>query len=221
MHEIFKKLAWMGDVWILWILVFGSITSFGIMIERWFVFRQNRFQFEKFLEDLIVRLEMGDLSAARQLARSFSTVESRVALAGLSNCSNGLSAMEKAMTAKFILERAHLEKNLIILGTLGNNAPFVGLLGTVLGVIQAFNDLGTSGSSGISVVMSGISSALIATAFGIFVAIPAVAANNYFYTRLKRISAHCQSLIDTMQAHIRYDRSARSFHSKEVEPVLS
>jgi len=90
-----------------------------------------------------------------------------------------------------------------VLGTLGNNAPFIGLLGTVLGVIKAFNDLALSGSSGVSVVMAGISSALVATAFGILVALPAVIANNIFQTELKKKLANTQSLIHLFQVYLK------------------
>ncbi len=220
MNEIFKKLALMGDVWVLWVLVAASIASLGVMIERWQSFRRNKIEFGKFLDDLLKRLNVDDLTGARQIARSYSSVESRVALAGLNHHSKGLVAMEKAMTSKLTLERAQLEKNLIILGTLGNNAPFIGLFGTVLGIIKAFNDLAISGNSGVSVVMSGISSALIATAFGIFVAIPAVAANNYFYSKVRRTMVNCHSLIDAIQAHSA-KKEAFTFHSPEVEMFLS
>ena len=80
------------------------------------------------------------------------------------------------MSSRWLRERLKLDKRLIVLSTLGNNAPFIGLFGTVLGIIKAFNDLAASGQSGVSVVMAGISSALVATAFGILVAIPAVVA---------------------------------------------
>jgi len=202
MDDIFKKLALIGDVWVLWILVAASIGSLGVIIERWWTFRKNRVHFGKFLAELIQRLETEDMAGACQWARSFSGVESRVALAGLSKVAKGPVPVEDAMAATLIMERAHLEKNLTILGTLGNNAPFIGLFGTVLGIIKAFNDLAVSGSGGVSVVMAGISSALIATAFGIFVAIPAVAANNYFQTRLRRIVANGQSLIHIIQVHV-------------------
>lgn len=80
-----------------------------------------------------------------------------------------------------------LEKRLGILATFGNNAPFIGLFGTVLGIIKAFHDLGTSHEFGIRVVMTGISEALVATAMGLFVAIPSVIAYNYFVRRVKKI----------------------------------
>jgi biopolymer transport protein ExbB len=121
----------------------------------------------------------------------------------------GSASVEEAMTSRLVLERSKLEKNLAILGTLGNNAPFIGLFGTVLGIIKAFNDLAISGSSGASVVMSGISSALIATAFGILVAIPAVVANNGFLTSLRKKLANTQSLIHLLQVYLKDETEGR------------
>jgi biopolymer transport protein ExbB len=80
-----------------------------------------------------------------------------------------------------------LEKRLGILATFGNNAPFIGLFGTVLGVMKAFHDLGVSNEFGVRVVMEGISQALVATALGLFVAIPCVIAYNYFVRKVKTI----------------------------------
>ncbi len=81
--------------------------------------------------------------------------------------------------------RIALDKRLGILATFGNNAPFIGLFGTVLGVIKAFNDLGASSEFGVKVVMEGISQALVSTALGLFVAIPSVIAYNYFVRKMK------------------------------------
>ncbi|TAK07959.1 MAG: MotA/TolQ/ExbB proton channel family protein [Candidatus Manganitrophaceae bacterium] len=203
MDEIFHRLALLGDVWILWLLIAASVVSFGVMLERWSVFRINRLDFPRFLEELSGRLEAGDLAGARQAAQKARGVEGRVAAAGLEHFTKGAASVEEAMTSRLVLERAILERNLIILGSLGNNAPFIGLFGTVLGIIKAFNDLAVSGQSGVGVVMVGISSALIATAFGIFVAIPAVAANNVFHIRVKRVSANAQSLIHRVQVYLR------------------
>jgi biopolymer transport protein ExbB len=126
-----------------------------------------------------------------------------VAAAGLERWIMGPEAVEDVMAAALIGERLALEKRLIILGTLGNNAPFVGLFGTVLGIIRSFNDLAVTGSSGVSVVMAGISAALVATAFGILVAIPAVIANNYFNTRLEEMAASSDRLSRVLLSHLR------------------
>ena len=137
-------------------------------------------------------------------------------LTGLKNFHRGAASVEEAMKADLVLGRSFFEKNLIILSTMGNNAPFIGLLGTVLGVIKAFHDLGVAGSSGVSVVMSGISAALIATAFGILLAIPAVIANNVFQTRLKRSVVNAQSLIHLMQVYLRSEeKPAKAAHKHE------
>jgi biopolymer transport protein ExbB len=82
-------------------------------------------------------------------------------------------------------ERHRLERNLAFLGTLGSNAPFIGLFGTVIGIIKAFHDLAKNQAGGVTVVMAGISEALVATAVGLLVAIPAVVAFNYFNRRVR------------------------------------
>jgi biopolymer transport protein ExbB/TolQ len=209
MTEIFKKLALVGDVWVLWILLAASVFSIGVIFERWWFFRKNNLNFSWFLDSLTGFLEEGNLSGARNLIEGVNTIESRVAGAGLNNLFKGPASVEEAMTSKLALERSQLDRNLIILGTLGNNAPFVGLFGTVLGIIKAFNDLAVSGSSGVSVVMAGISSALIATAFGILVAIPAVVANNVFQTYLKKKLANTNSVTHLFQVYLKDETVGR------------
>jgi biopolymer transport protein ExbB len=205
MIELFKKLALAGDVWVLWLLVAASIGSLGVIIERWRVFRRDEVDFPILLNTLLRHLEAGDWAAARVSVLDTS-LEARVAAAGILNIPKGPASVSEAMTLRLILERARLEKNLIILGTLGNNAPFIGLFGTVLGVIKAFNDLAIAGSSAAAIVMAGISSALVATAFGILVAIPAVVANNAFQTRLKRKCVNAQSLIHLLLVYLKAER---------------
>jgi biopolymer transport protein ExbB/TolQ len=194
----------------------ASVWSLGVIIERWWVFWRDSINFAKFLGELTRHLEAEDVASGYKLAQSMRSVESRVVLAGISRLAKGPLAVESAMTAEMVMEQSRLERGLIVLGTLGNNAPFIGLFGTVLGIIKAFNDLAVSGSSGVSVVMTGISSALIATAFGIFVAIPAVVANNYFHTKLRRISTNCKSLIHIIQVHTREEVGG---HSTRYEPA--
>ncbi|MBI3549074.1 MAG: MotA/TolQ/ExbB proton channel family protein [Elusimicrobia bacterium] len=209
MIEIFKRIALVGDVWVLWGLVAASIASLGVIVERWRVFQSEASDFPALFDALSRRLDGGDLAGARQAAHASTGLEARVAIAGLEAIGKGPASVQEAMTSALILERGRLEKNLIALGTLGNNAPFVGLFGTVLGVIKAFNDLATTGGTGAAAVMAGISSALVATAFGILVAIPAVAANNAFQSRLKRKCANAQSLIHFLLAFLRDESSNR------------
>jgi biopolymer transport protein ExbB len=224
MTEIFKKLALLGDVWVLWLLLGASIFSVGVIIERWRVFRQSRVDFSTFVDKLTGFLEKGQLAGAKELVQNARGVETRVAAAGLGHLFKGYASVEEAMTSRLVLERSRLDKNLIVLGTLGNNAPFIGLFGTVLGVIKAFNDLAVNGSSGASVVMAGISSALIATAFGILVALPAVIANNIFQTELKKKITNSQSLIHLFQVYLKDESEGHlrravkhQFKKQEVE----
>lgn len=217
MTEIFRKLALLGDVWILWLLLAASILSVAVMVDRWRIFRRNRIGFHAFREQLNSHLGSGDAAAALDHALAFEAPEARIAAAGLAQYFRGAASVEEAMKAAIVLERSFFEKNLIVLSTLGNNAPFIGLLGTVLGVIKAFNDLGVAGSAGVSVVMSGISSALIATAFGILLALPAVIANNYFQTRLKRSLANAQSLIHLIQVYLQ--SAEKPFQSKPLREL--
>ena len=123
----------------------------------------------------------------------------------------GPAAAQQAMEGAVALERMRLERRLAFLGTLGNNAPFIGLLGTVIGVIEAFEVLGTSdalrataGSS--SAIMTGIAEALVATAVGLFVAIPAVAAYNYFQRRIQSVIANTEALSKVLLAHLNAEK---------------
>ena len=125
--------------------------------------------------------------------------------AGLRVAHLGPAAAEKAMQGAAAVERERLEARLAFLGTLGNNAPFVGLFGTVIGVIQAFEQLGAGGGSGQSVsqaVMTGIAEALIATAVGIAVALPAVAFYNYFQRRIAGLLAGCEAVTSVVLAYL-------------------
>lgn len=216
MSQIFKELALLGDVWVLWLLLGASVLSVAVIVDRWRAFSKEKLNFPVFLDKMSVLLEEGSVEEARRYAAGFRAVEARVALAGLEMAGRGPASAEEAMLSRLVIERGKLERGLIVLGTLGNNAPFVGLFGTVLGIIKAFNDLAVSGSSGVGVVMAGISSALIATAFGILVAIPAVAANNVFHTRLKRRCANAQSVIHLIQSYLRDARGCAACGAEAV-----
>ena len=203
MAEVFKNLALVGDVWVLYLLVLASVVSVAVVIERWFSFRHNKGDVSAFMDSLAKNLEKGDIKGAVKLAETSPSSEAKVVLEGLNSIKKGPASVEEVMTSRWIREKMSLEKNLVVLATLGNNAPFIGLFGTVLGIIKAFNDLAITGQSGIAVVMSGISSALIATALGIFVAIPAVIANNYFVSRMKQVQSNSESLSHIVMAYLK------------------
>jgi biopolymer transport protein ExbB len=100
-------------------------------------------------------------------------------------------------------ERMRLERNLAFLGTLGNNAPFIGLFGTVLGIIRSFHDLAGNQAGGVGIVMAGISEALVATAVGLLVAIPAVIGFNFFNRRVRQVLANVDALAHVVLAQLK------------------
>lgn len=109
-----------------------------------------------------------------------------------------VQSLDRAVASSISVERMRLEKGLAVLGTLGANAPFIGLFGTVLGIIRAFAYLGTQGGS--AAVMTGVSQALYATALGLFVAIPAVVFFNLYSKKIKSLVVRTESLRDLLVA---------------------
>jgi biopolymer transport protein ExbB len=177
----------LGSEWVLWLLVALSVLSVAVMVERaFFLSSGGKFDFEAMGKDLLRFLRAGDVAGARRLLGEARGPELQVAASGLDQVGRGTDAVSEAMASTKSRVRLDLERNLGVLGTLGNNAPFIGLFGTVLGIIKAFADLSRNQGGGAATVMSGISAALVATAVGLMVAIPAVVAFNYFQTRVRR-----------------------------------
>jgi biopolymer transport protein ExbB len=178
----------LGSEWVLWLLIGLSIVSVTVMVERAISLAASRPDLETLSRKLLGFLGKGEYQAAREALGPPRSPEVRVALIGIGELPRGRNAALEAMASARSQERLRLERYLGILGTLGNNAPFIGLFGTVLGIIKAFADLARNqGSGGAAVVMAGISEALVATAVGLIVAIPAVIAYNIFQGKVRRI----------------------------------
>ena len=194
--------------WIMWILIVLSAGSLVLILERVFAFRKLSIDVGAFSRELDALLRAVDYRGALKLATGLPAPEAAVVAAGLKMADLGPTSAEKAMQGAMVLERVRLERGLTFLGTLGNNAPFVGLLGTVIGVIEAFEALGKPDSSGggtglaPQAIMTGISEALVATAIGLFVAIPAVAAYNFFMRSIQETMANGEALSDLLLAHL-------------------
>jgi biopolymer transport protein ExbB len=191
----FLGFALLGAEWVMWVLVALSILSVAIMIERVICFVGKRPALGDLPRELRALVQRGDISAAKKLVEEKGGVSFRVAESVLSIANEGPKAVDELASSELIRERLRLERNLAFLGTVGNNAPFIGLFGTVLGIIQAFHDLSLNTQGGASTVMSGISEALVATAIGLLVAIPAVIAFNMFQRRIKAIIADADALV--------------------------
>ncbi len=182
----------LGAEWVLWLLVLLSVASIGIMIERAAFFLARRLRGG---DDLSRRLLAGDLTGAAAAVAGREGLEAAVVRAAVENAGKGSQAVREVIAATIERGRIEYERRLAFLGTLGNNAPFVGLFGTVLGVIRAFFDLSRNpAAGGAGTVMVGISEALVATAVGLFVALPAVVAYNYFQRGLRRATQRANAL---------------------------
>ena len=183
-----------GGTWVLWLLIGLSVISVIIMVERALTFYRLRFQDDQFVKELAPYLEESDWPRATALCESSRSPEPQILLAGLNQVPHGKEAAYEAMEAERIRVNLQLGKGLNFLGTLGANAPFIGLFGTVLGIIHAFKDLALAEGGGGPAVMAGIAEALVATAVGLLVAIPAVVTYNYFHGRLHIVLERSQRL---------------------------
>jgi biopolymer transport protein ExbB len=188
--------------WVLWLLAGLSIISLGLVLERTLYFWRNQLPGS---EALAVGAAKGELAPLKAAAEKASGMEAAVAREALAAASMGPDTVEEIIASVVARERPQYERFLGFLGTVGSNAPFIGLFGTVLGIIKAFNDLGVSaaGADKREAIMAGISEALVATAVGLAVAIPAVVAYNVFTRWLKSVTARTQSLGHALVGHMR------------------
>ncbi len=178
------------------VLFFMSVISIGVMVDRWLMFNAARNQSRKFAPAVAGALRNGRLDEAIKIAEANKKSHlAKVVTAGLQEfqAHEGISdvpgdqieASRRALDRAEAIAHAELKRGLGSLATIGATGPFVGLFGTVVGIIHAFQQIGIQKSSGIGAVAGGISEALVTTAFGLFVAIPAVWAYNYFTSRIE------------------------------------
>jgi biopolymer transport protein ExbB len=184
-HSQISALTHLGSAWVLWLLVALSIIALSVMLERAYTLARSRRDAAACREELTALLRGGDLEAARVRAARSPSIEGRVVSAGLAEPAAGATAAEQRMTGALGLARLDLERRLAFLGTVGNNAPFVGLLGTVIGIIRAFRTLDGAAGKVTAGLMTDVGEALVATAVGILVALPAIAAFNLFQRLIK------------------------------------
>ncbi len=184
------SVALTGGGWVIWALILSSVGAVAVAYDRWNLLKEEANALAALRPLFLAALAAGDLDAASKAVKS-----------NPGSAARALSEPEN-LTAALSDERRHLEGRLLWLGTLGNNAPFVGLFGTVLGVIKAFHDLAESGS-GPEVVMAGLSEALVATAVGLLVAIPSVLTYNFLQKKMR------DQLSETESLGLRYGTASR------------
>jgi biopolymer transport protein ExbB len=202
-----------AGAWVMWFMVLLSIFSVAVMIERLYFFWQHKDNVRGIAAELNTLLLAGDYAAARKLLENAKGFETRVLLAALDGAHLGKNAVQELALSATKMERLRFERGLSFLGTIGNNAPFIGLFGTVLEIIAALYELGTQsgGNVGAGAVMATLSAALAATAVGLVVALPAVAMFNYFNRRLKALQVGAEALVHVLLAHMK-DQPSSSSH---------
>jgi biopolymer transport protein ExbB len=187
LSRAFVDFAQLGANWVLWLLIVLSVISVGVMIDRALWLRNRDTDTERFTRELRGAFERGELDRLQTKYMDHPAIPIQVGLRGLAVRTHGADAVAEAMHSERARWRRASDRNLIVLGTLGNNVPFVGLFGTVLGVINAFQYLSEKAADAEKQTLSTIAEALSATAIGLLVAIPAVIAFNFFSRRVRVI----------------------------------
>ena len=204
LNQAFEKLALLDMSWVVWALVLMSVFSLAVMVERAiFFFRFERVKHELVLDQLLKTLKSRKYAqGAEEMAKLRGTAP-QVLAAGLTEIEYGPGAAEEAMLGVMVREKLFLERFLTFLGTVSNNAPFLGLFGTVTGLIKSFYELGFATTPDMKSVMFGVTEALVTTALGLIVAIPAVMANNGFRRQVKGILTRTEELSRILLTHAR------------------
>jgi biopolymer transport protein ExbB len=205
---LFQLFLLVGSEWVLWVLALCSLLSLAVIIDRSRKVRVLEKTGSKLWQEQIQAWISGSIpdqwvSKSEELFRQYPCVESGL-LNTLSKSSSASSTKLEKIGSSFLnSQRIELERNLAVLGTLGNSAPFIGLFGTVLGIIKAFSELDKmSAGAGISVVSGGLAEALVTTAAGLLVAIPSAIAYNYFQRKIKTISSRTSTLTQLISSSV-------------------
>lgn len=190
--DFIKNIALSGGDWVVWGLFAASALALGVMLDRAVVLARETKSLRRLKEGLAAPIRAGDKKGIEGVLKAEAGAAGRILASCLAE--GGRTAVEDRLLAAMLDERRFLETRLLVLGTLGSNAPFVGLFGTVLGVIRAFHDLAQNAGAGPEVVMRGLSEALIATAVGLFVAIPSVIAYNYLQKKVADLLSSVEAM---------------------------
>jgi biopolymer transport protein ExbB len=204
--DITEKLtafAMLGAGWVLWLLVVLSVVGLAIVLERAYYLVATRDDIGRLKLDFLALLRKDDVAGVKKRLAASKSIEARVLAGGLEMVDGGPAAVEDRLAGESQLARLAMERNLAFLGTVGNNAPFVGLLGTVIGVMRAFAALDQSGGQVSEGLMREIGEALVATAIGLLVAIPAVAFFNFFQRTIRLRIGRAEALGRDLLAYLK------------------
>jgi biopolymer transport protein ExbB len=187
--------------WVLWVLLALSVVSVAVVVERTIFYRQREVAIAGVREAFAKALAAGDYSGAA--LGNTDTLETNVVRQVLGEVSWGPDAVEDLLSGATQKERERYDERLALLATVASTAPFIGLFGTVLGIIHAFKDLASNLKDASMTAMAGVSEALGTTALGLLVAIPALVASNVFKRRVKLAMNNTHLLSRTLLAHLK------------------
>ena len=202
-QERFNAFAMLGATWVMWLLVILSVIGLAVILERAYYFFATSDDIDALRKMLRDKLAAKDLEGARDGLKKGKGLESQVALAGVDGAPDGYRSAEERMGQQQMLGRLSMERNLAVLGTMGNNAPFIGLLGTVIGIMRAFREMNEAAGQVTTGLMSDIGEALVATAIGLIVALPSVAAYNLFQRLIKARATRAEALGKEVLAYLK------------------
>lgn len=208
-QERLTAFAMLGATWVMWLLVLLSIVGLAIILERAYYLFVSRDDVARLKSDLLAKLRADDVEAARTRMRQSRSVEAQVALAGLDAAEEGAESAAQRMDGQTSIARLNMERNLAFLGTVGNNAPFVGLAGTVIGIIRAFHELNESQGQVSAGLMAEVGEALVATLIGLLVALPAVAFFNLFQRIIRARLTRADAMGKEVLAFLKSERRGK------------
>lgn len=193
---------------VMWFLVGLSVVSMAIAIERALFFKKHGGKFQELAGELNALFTAGEYAKAKKLVEDDTGYGAQVLSAALDIADKGEGAVEEMAASASKMQKMRFQRGLAVLGTIGNNAPFIGLFGTVLEIVAALHELGENAASsvGAGAVMGTLSAALAATAVGLLVALPAVAFYNLFISRIKTMQVGADALVHVLVAHMKGDK---------------
>ncbi len=202
----------LGAEWVLWLLLGLSVLSVAVMIERWLFLRRHAVDADALTRAALAALREGGRERAMDSVKGHVSMLGVVLRAAFEATADGVQAVEEVVQATIARDRLRYDRRLVILSTVAVNAPFIGLLGTVIGVLNAFGQLASAleGAARTELVMGSIAEALVATAVGLAVAIPAVVAFNAFKARNRVVATEASASARLVLAHLKAERTEES-----------
>lgn len=206
MTERIFAVAHYADTAVLYLLIILTVMAVYLILNRYQTLKYASLSSKKLRSQIEKALTEGRYEFIEELAQDNKSIEGRICGVALQHFKkNGLVGIEEVFRAMTQMEKPRLEKSLGFLATVGSNAPYIGLFGTVLGIMKSFNDLAHATEAGQNTVMAGISAALVATAAGLLVAIPSVLAFNYFQKQVKAVLGSVDSVQELFMIYAKFN----------------